>query len=614
LTWELGSTAVVVLALAAGLAWYERGRPSSKLVALIAALAALAIAGRVLFTPIPNVQATTDIVLLSGYALGPVPGFVVGSIAALTSNFLLGQGPWTPWQMFGWGMAGVAGGVLAMLFGRRLGRWPLAFACAAAGFVFGAWMDLFTLLSFAAERSTGSYLAVAGVSLPFNVAHAAGNAVLCLAFGPGFVRMLARFRRRLEVRWVRAEEAAAGAGVLLLLLCVPLVSTQPARAEPGSHALRYLERAQNRDGGFGGAPGESSSQLITGWAVLGLEAAGRNPLDERRGGGTPIDFARANARQLNDTGELERTILALRGAGLDPRKFAGRDLVAELLHRRRADGSFEGLSNLTAFAVLALRSAGRSASSVPVAAALRWLAAHQNDDGGFSTSGKGVSFVDETGAALQALAASEKRSGRAVRRTIAFLRRAQADDGGYGQSKGYRSNAQSTAWAVQGIVAAGKNPSAFKRNGSSSPVAYLASLQQGDGSYRYSRSSAQTPVWVTAQVIAALGRKPFPIRPVKRAAGRRAPRAGAAHASKAIGRHRARARATVRPARPGERAPKRAVALRSAGAATAAAAPPTGAKGDSGGSPSPLVFILLPVAAIAAGWWLGRRRARRRDR
>jgi energy-coupling factor transport system substrate-specific component len=524
-SWQLGSTALVTLTLGAGIAWYERSRPPSRLVALVAALAALALAGRVLFTPIPNVQATTDVVLLSGYALGPLPGFVVGAVGALASNFFLGQGPWTPWQMLGWGMAGVGGGALAAIFGRRLGRSPLALVCAAAGFAFGAWMDLFTVMTFAADRSAASYLTVAGVSFPFNLAHAIGNVVLCLALGPAFVRMLVRFRDRMHVEWVSLEQMGrtGTAAVALAALVIAGAAAAPARA--ANPSLRFLERAQNADGGFGGARGQPSSQLLTGWAVIGLEAAGRNPLDVRRAGTSPVDYIRAHLSQLEDTGDLERTILALEGAGVDSRRVCGRNLLAELLGHRRADGSFERQSNWTAFGLLALRAARRPVSSPTIRGSADWLARQQNEDGGFSFATRGGgSFVDETGAALEGFAAAGRRRSAVVARGLAYLHRAQNDDGGFGQTEGYKSNAQSTAWAIQGIVAAGTDPARFGRK-ARSPLAFLASLRQGDGSYRYSRSSAQTPVWVTAQAIAALRRKSLPLRPVARRVKRPGPRA-----------------------------------------------------------------------------------------
>jgi len=123
-SWQLSSFAVLAVALTAGFAWYERARPSAKLLALVATLAALAALGRVAFAPLPSVKPTTDIVLIAGYALGGAPGFVVGAVGALTSNVFFGQGPFTPWQMAGWGAVGVFGALLARVFGRDLGRWP----------------------------------------------------------------------------------------------------------------------------------------------------------------------------------------------------------------------------------------------------------------------------------------------------------------------------------------------------------------------------------------------------------------------------------------------------------------------------------------------------------
>src|SRR2546423_14731914 len=109
MSWQIGAFAILLGALACGFAWYERRRPDAKLVALVATLAALAALGRVAFAAVPNVKPTTDIVLIAGYALGAGPGFAVGALAALCSNFFFGQGPLRPWEMAAWGGAGLSG-------------------------------------------------------------------------------------------------------------------------------------------------------------------------------------------------------------------------------------------------------------------------------------------------------------------------------------------------------------------------------------------------------------------------------------------------------------------------------------------------------------------------
>src|SRR5262247_687286 len=109
MTWQVSVSLILALVIVGGVVWYERSRPSSRMVALVAALSALAVAGRLVLAPVPNVVATTDVALITGYALGGAPGFAVGALAAPVSNFWLGQGPWTPWQMAGWGLVGPGG-------------------------------------------------------------------------------------------------------------------------------------------------------------------------------------------------------------------------------------------------------------------------------------------------------------------------------------------------------------------------------------------------------------------------------------------------------------------------------------------------------------------------
>jgi uncharacterized membrane protein len=506
MTWQLYAYALLGAVLVGGFAWYERSRPPARMVALVAALAALAVAGRLVFTPIPNVVATTDIVLITGLAVGAAPGFAVGALAAAVSNLWLGQGPWTPWEMAGWGLVGLGGAALGTLTGQRIGRYGLALACGIAGLAYGALLDFSVMVGYGGEQSLDRYLAISARGVPFNVAHAAGNIVLALAAGPALVRMISRYRERFEFRW-----RPAGAAPLVLLAAFALAVALPARASAAS-AVGWLESAQNPDGGFGPEPGTSSSTTITGWAALGLEAAGRSPFTVRNGGATPISYLRHQVGGLNAAGDLERTILALEGAGVNSRRFGGRDLPAELRRRISGSGSVQGQVNLTAFGILALRSAGASRSSVRRSA--KWLHGAENRDGGWGFQRSAPSDADSTGAALQGMAAAGA-SRNTMRPGSAFLRRSQDRDGGFALGGGTLSNAQSTAWAIQGLVAAGVSPSRIRQH-RHSPLDYLAKRQRGDGHYTYSPSSDQTPVWVTGQALAAVKREAFPVRPVPR--------------------------------------------------------------------------------------------------
>ena len=269
MSWELTSFLILGAVLLAGFAWYERSRPPSQVVALVAALAALAIAGRIAFAAFPNVKPTTDIVIFAGYALGGAPGFAVGALTALVSNFWFGQGPWTPWQMAGWGLCGILGAALALgrpqrrpphprrrlrLCRRRLRRSAelLADGDLRRGPVAGS-----------------ASLALEARAVPFDAAHAIGNVVFALVAGPAMVRMLIRFRERFEWRGGDRRPAAAAplAGPARWRRRRPAARRARARgADAGRRrpptsaaAAGWLVSVQNGDGGFGASPGDDSA-------------------------------------------------------------------------------------------------------------------------------------------------------------------------------------------------------------------------------------------------------------------------------------------------------------------------------------------------------------------
>ena len=193
-----------VVALLAGLALYERGRSGSREIGLVAVLIAAASAGRVLFAAVPGAQPVTAIAIIAGVALGPRAGIAVGAGSALVSNAFLGQGPWTPWQMLLWGLAGLAGGLLAPAL--RRSRPALVAVGVAISLVFGALMDVWQLAAFGPALTLTAFAAVHVRAIPFDLAHAIATAAILGLAGPALIALVDRSAVRVRGRWIAVPE------------------------------------------------------------------------------------------------------------------------------------------------------------------------------------------------------------------------------------------------------------------------------------------------------------------------------------------------------------------------------------------------------------------------
>ena len=251
-------TLVVVLAsMGIFFASYEASRPRLRDIMPTVVLAALAAAGRILFAPIPDFKPVSAIAIIAGVAFGRKSGFMVGALAALASNFFFGQGPWTPWQMYAWGLVGYGAGLLAMVPAKRraagtkgpcqvrggetpsmtcgsscpvspdgelesvasspsrthIGKENHAcatrclidahptivyaygfLACLGYGFILNAW----SILSFFHAQASGwaGILAVYATALPFDIVHGVATVVFLLALYGPWRRKLERVRRK----------------------------------------------------------------------------------------------------------------------------------------------------------------------------------------------------------------------------------------------------------------------------------------------------------------------------------------------------------------------------------------------------------------------------------
>lgn len=166
--------ALAVLALLLFATGFEKRKTGSRRLVLTSIMTALCIVGRF----IPLFKPVTALTILTGMYLGGEAGFLTGALAALCSNFLFGQGPWTPFQMLSWGLIGLVAGVLAKPLKRSL-----PFLClygVVAGAAFSMLMDVWTVLWYGQGFDPALYQAALITALPHTALYALSNVAFLL--------------------------------------------------------------------------------------------------------------------------------------------------------------------------------------------------------------------------------------------------------------------------------------------------------------------------------------------------------------------------------------------------------------------------------------------------
>lgn len=207
--WAVAAGVLIAGALALFFTAFERRRPQPRDMVPVAVLAAAGAAGRILFAALPDVKPTSAVVIVAGIALGPQAGFMTGATAALLSNFFFGQGSFTPWQMFAWGMMGFFAGLLGRLnvFRRTV---PMCVFGVVACYAYGAFMDLYQLLGFVRPITWRAALLTWGASIALDSVHAAATAGFLALIARPWLRVLLRVRIKYGLLAVPEAEQADG--------------------------------------------------------------------------------------------------------------------------------------------------------------------------------------------------------------------------------------------------------------------------------------------------------------------------------------------------------------------------------------------------------------------
>lgn len=202
----LSALTIIVLTMASFFLHFESRKPQARELVILAVLCALAVASRAAFIAVPHFKPMLAIVMLTGIAFGPEAGFLCGAISGFASNFIFGQGPWTPWQMFAYGIGGMLAGLFAMWGilkkAPRAWRdkgWMDILGLAVFGFlcillVVGPLLDTSTFFTMATSYSAAAVRAVYLAGVPVNCIHGMAVALTMLLFGKPLLDRLQRIK------------------------------------------------------------------------------------------------------------------------------------------------------------------------------------------------------------------------------------------------------------------------------------------------------------------------------------------------------------------------------------------------------------------------------------
>ena len=186
----LVAVVILILSMLPFFVSFEKSRPSARELTLIAGLIAVAVISRAVCYLIPQVKPIGAVVIVCGACLGAKRGYFIGAMSAFLSNFIFGQGIWTPFQMVAMGIVGLAAG---LMFNKKAKRIPMAIAGFVLCFaVYGLIVDLSSVLMMTNDYSMMSVLSIYAAGVPFGLTFGATTAVFLLLFGEAFAKKINR--------------------------------------------------------------------------------------------------------------------------------------------------------------------------------------------------------------------------------------------------------------------------------------------------------------------------------------------------------------------------------------------------------------------------------------
>ncbi|MBE6038736.1 MAG: ECF transporter S component [Anaerofustis stercorihominis] len=202
LSWKVGakkyyltSVLLIIYTMIPFFLSFEKRKPQARELVVLAVMTAIAVASRAAFIMLPHFKPMTAIIIITAVSFGAEAGFLTGAMSAFISNFIFGQGPWTPWQMFAYGIAGFLSGLLFSKGIIKKDKIPLSiFGGIVVVFLVGPMLDISSVFTASSVFSFEIFAAAFVAGFPVNLVHTAATAITLFLFSQPMFEKLDRIK------------------------------------------------------------------------------------------------------------------------------------------------------------------------------------------------------------------------------------------------------------------------------------------------------------------------------------------------------------------------------------------------------------------------------------
>ena len=194
------SSILIIYTLIMVMSGFENKKNTTSKLVTISVLIALAVAGRIGFSFLPQFKPAAAIIIIIAVCFGADIGFMSGAMTGFISNFFFGQGPWTPWQMFSLALIGLFAGLI--FYNKDMKHrllWLCIYGAISTIIIYGGIMNPVSVMIVEPRLTVEAVMVSYAVGIHFDIIHAIATVVFLSVLAIPMIKLINRVKLKYDL-------------------------------------------------------------------------------------------------------------------------------------------------------------------------------------------------------------------------------------------------------------------------------------------------------------------------------------------------------------------------------------------------------------------------------